>query len=152
MLLHPRQAIAASAELAKAFFSAPTPGAVIDTPAAVADVPTPVAKTAGAVIGTPMPVAKNMKVRVAKKAKVMKESAPVMADVAALAKVVSVPVPVAKAKVSKQMCLVLFILLGWWWRLLGWRWVLKSLGTHIARSPHYHVLGHPSSACLPKYP
>jgi hypothetical protein len=31
-------------------------------------------------------------------------------------------------------------------RLVGGR-VLKSLGTHTARSPHYHVLG-PSSVCL----
>jgi hypothetical protein len=94
-------AIAAPAEVAKVMekkiFSAPMPRAVVDTPTAVAAVPTAVAKIAGAVIGAPVPVAKNTKVLVAKKAKVAKESAPVMADVATL-----VPVPVAKAKAPEE--------------------------------------------------
>ncbi len=85
-----------------------------------------------------MPVAKNMKVPVAKKAKVTKESAPVMADVAAPTEVFPVPVPVAKAKTPKKMCLVLFILPGWWRRLLGCRWEdgatpVRSTPTIVAR-------------------
>ncbi len=97
----------------KDFFCA-KPGAVVDTKAAVAAVPATVAKIAGAVIGAPAPVAMIAKAPVAKKAKVAKESAPVMADVATLA-----PVPVARQRQLKNICLVLFILPGWWWRLLG---------------------------------
>ncbi len=59
--------------------------------------PAAVAKIAGAVIGMPVPVAKIAKAPVEKKAKVAKESAPMMADVATPA-----PVPVAKAKASKK--------------------------------------------------
>ncbi len=96
-------AIAAPAEVAKVmakkFFPAPTPGAVVDTPgaAAVAAVPKAVAKIARAVIGAPALVAKNAKAPVAKKAKVAKESALVMADVT-----MPVPVPVAKATAPEE--------------------------------------------------
>jgi hypothetical protein len=94
-------AIAAPTEVAKVMakkiFPAPTPGAVVDVPAAVAAVPAAVAKIAGAVIGAPAPVAKNAKAPLAKKAKVAKESAPVMADVPT-----PVPVPVAKATVPEE--------------------------------------------------
>jgi hypothetical protein len=86
-------------------------------PLAVATVPAAVAKIAGAAIGMPVPVAENVKAPVAKKAKVMKESDPVMADVAVPAEVVPTPVPVAKAKAPQKMRLVLFILPGWLWRL-----------------------------------
>ncbi len=82
--------------------------------AAVDAVPAAVAKIAGAVIGAPAPVAMIAKAPVVKKAKVAKESALVMANVATPA-----PVPVAKAKAAKKICLVLFILPGWWWRLSG---------------------------------
>ncbi len=94
-------AIAAPAELAKVMakkiFPAPTPGAVVDAPVAVASVPTAVAKTAGAVVGVHAPVAKNVKAPMAKRAKVAKESAPVMADVA-----MPVPAPVTKAMAPKE--------------------------------------------------
>ncbi len=75
----------------------PTPGAVVDAPAAVAAVPPGVAKIAGAVIGAPVLLAMIAKALVVKKAKVAKDSAPVMADVAT-----PVPVPVAKAKAAKK--------------------------------------------------
>jgi hypothetical protein len=94
-------AVAAQAEVAKVMakkiFPAPTPGAVVDTPTAVAAVPAAVAKIVGAVIGAPAPVAKNAKALVAKIAKVAKESAPVMADVS-----MPVPVPVAKMTAHKE--------------------------------------------------
>jgi hypothetical protein len=61
----PTAAVAAPAEVAKVMakkiFSAPTPGAVVDAPTAVAAVPPALAKIAGAVIGAPAPVAKNAK-------------------------------------------------------------------------------------------
>jgi hypothetical protein len=81
----------------KKIISAPAPGAVVDAPAAVAAVPAAVAKIAGAVIGAPAPMALIAKAPVAKKAKMAKDSVPVMADVATPA-----PVPVAKAKAAKK--------------------------------------------------
>jgi hypothetical protein len=97
----PVAAVAAPAELAKVMakkiFSAPTPGAVVDAPAAVAAVPAAVAKIAGAAIGVPAPVAKNPKAPVVKKAKVAKESASLVADVAT-----PVPVLVTKVKAPKE--------------------------------------------------
>jgi hypothetical protein len=97
----PAAAVAAPAEVAKVMakkiFSVLTPGAVVDVLTAVAAVPAAVAKIAGAVIGMPAPVAMITKVPVAKKAKVVKDSAPVMADVATPA-----PVPVAKVKAAKK--------------------------------------------------
>ncbi len=80
----------------KEFFCA-KPGAVVETKVAVAAVPAVVATIAGAVIGTPTPMAMIAKAPVVKKAKVAKESALVMADVAMPA-----PVPVAKAKAAKK--------------------------------------------------
>ena len=65
--------------------------------AAVAAMPAVVAKIAGAVIGAPAPVTMFAKAPVAKNAKVAKDSAPVMADVAT-----PVPVPVAKARVPEE--------------------------------------------------
>ncbi len=65
--------------------------------AAVAAMPAVVAKIAGAVIGAPAPVTMFAKAPVAKNAKVAKDSAPVMADVALPA-----PVPVAKAKAADK--------------------------------------------------
>jgi hypothetical protein len=157
----PAAAVAAPAEVAKVMakkiIPAPTPGAFVDVPAAVAAAPTAVVKISGAVIGAPAPVAESTKapvvaapvevakvmakkvflcqcpgqllthpqqlllcpqrwqkfpgqslvrqrrwqrtrrVPVAKKAKVAKESAPGMADVAT-----PVPVPVAKATWPKE--------------------------------------------------
>jgi hypothetical protein len=97
----PAAAVAAPAEvvkaIAKTIFSAPTPRVVVDAPAAVAAVPAAMAKIAGAVIGVPAAVVKNTKAPVAKKAKVAKQSALVVADVAT-----PVPVPVAKAKMAKK--------------------------------------------------
>jgi hypothetical protein len=97
----PAAAFAAPTEvakvMAKTFFSAPMPGAVVDMPEAVAAVPAAVVKIAGAFLGAPAPVAKIAKAPVVKKAKVAKESAPVMADVAMPA-----PVPVTKANAPKK--------------------------------------------------
>ncbi len=83
--------------MAKNIFPAPMPRAVVDVPAAVAAVLTAVAKIAGAVVGAPAPVAKNVKAPVAKRAKVAKESAPGMVDVAT-----PMLVPVAKATAAKE--------------------------------------------------
>ncbi len=100
----PTAAVAAPTEVAKVMakmiFSSPTPGAVVDAPAAVAAVAAAVAKIARAVIGAPAPVAMIVKALVAKKAKVAKGSAPVLADVATPA-----PVPVPKAKAAKKITL-----------------------------------------------
>jgi hypothetical protein len=74
------------------------PRAVVDVPLAVAAVPKVAGKISGAVVGAHAPVAKNAKALVVKKAKVMKESALVMADFAMTAEVVPAPVTVAKAK------------------------------------------------------
>ncbi len=95
----PAVTFAAPAEvvMAKKIFSAPTPGAVLDAAAAVAAVPLAVEKNAGAVIGKSAPVAMIAKAPVMKKAKVAKESAPVMADVATTA-----PVPVAKERAAEK--------------------------------------------------
>jgi hypothetical protein len=74
----------------KKIFSALMPRAVVDALPAVAAVLAAMAKIAGAVIGVPAPVAMIAKAPMAKKAKVAKDSAPVLADVAT-----PTPVPVA---------------------------------------------------------
>jgi hypothetical protein len=94
--------VAAPAAVAKGILSAPTPRAVIGTPAAAAALPAAVAKMAGTVIGMPALVAKKAKLLVARDAKVSKVCAPAMADVAILVEVVAAPVLVPKAKVPNE--------------------------------------------------
>jgi hypothetical protein len=98
----PKATVALPVKVAKAFFSTPIPGAVVDPSTAVAAVPLAVAKISGAVVGAPAPVAKKAKAPVAKKAGVTKESALVMANVAAPAEVLPSTVPVAKAMAPEK--------------------------------------------------
>jgi hypothetical protein len=97
----PAEVIAAPAAVAKAILFAPTSRAVhVAATGAVVATSTTVAK---AILSAPMPLAVvGAPASVAKKAKVLKESAPVMADVAEPTEVVAMPAPVAKAKAPDE--------------------------------------------------
>jgi hypothetical protein len=96
----------------KGILSAPTPGAVVGTPTAVAALPVAAAKMTGTVVGVFLPVAETSQALVGREVKASMECAPVVADDAVSKEVVTAPVPAIKGPGPFHLTSVVVEILG----------------------------------------